>query len=467
MKLVRLVVGVLALAAAFGGGLVYERWHAKPLSPGRRILYYMDPMHPAYKSDKPGVAPDCGMKLVPVYEDGDHSTPGAAPGRPADLPMGTINVSPEKQQLIGVRYGVVEVTPGAGSLRAVGRVALDETRLTRIHSKVEGWIEKVHIDFMGAPVTKGQPLLTIYSPDMLATQQEFLLALKARDIMSRSTIPEARTNSDSLIEATRRRLELWDLSAAQIEEIQRTGKPIRSVTLFSPATGFVTARNAFPSQRVTPETELFAVADLTHVWIMADVYEADLDKIHLGQSTTVGVPSEDGRTLAARVNFIQPQVDPATRTLKIRLEAANPNQRLKPDMFVDVEFHLSTRARVTVPVDAVLDSGLRKTVFVDRGDGYLEPRPVETGERFEDRVEIRKGLRAGERIVTAGTFLIDSESQLKSAASGMGNMPGMPGMKGPPEPGKQNVQPANPPVPTTDKSMPGMKMPVEVKRDHD
>jgi Cu(I)/Ag(I) efflux system membrane fusion protein len=417
MRILRYFIVILAVAGAFLGGLVYERTHGKPQPQGRRILHYVDPMHPAYTSDKPGVAPDCGMKLVPVYADEAAGAKGPAPG--ADLPMGTINISSEKQQLIGVRYGFPEMTASAGSIRAVGKVAFDETRLTRIHSKVEGWIEKVHVDFTGAQVKAGQPLLTIYSPEMLASEQEFLLALKARDILSQSSVREASTNSISLVDASRRRLELWDLSAAQIKEVEETGKPIHSVTLYSPAAGFIIARNAFPSQKITPETELYSVADLSRVWIMADVYEADIDKIRMGQSAIIGVPSEPGRSFAARVDYIQPQLDATTRTLKIRLEAPNPNQRLKPEMFVDVDFHISGASRLTVPSDAVMDSGVRKTVFVDRGDGYLEPRAVETGDRFGDRIEIRSGLKMDERIVTSGTFLIDSESQLKSAAGGM------------------------------------------------
>ncbi len=462
MRLIRLLLGTLAVFGAFLAGFAYDhvRARAQAQASGPKVLYYVDPMHPAYKSDKPGIAPDCGMKLEPVCEE-QPVVDGASTARnPVDLPMGTIQVSADKQQLIGVRYGLVESTSAAGTLRAVGRVALDETGLTRIHSKVEGWIEKVHVDFTGASVTKGQPLLTIYSPEMLATEQEFLLALKARTIMSHSPIQEASTNSDALVEAAHRRLELWDLSAAQIDEIQQTGKPIRSVTLYSPSTGFVTARNAFPSQRVTPETELYAVADLSKVWIMADVYEADQEKIRIGQGATVSLPNGNGKAFAAKVNFIQPQVDPATRTLKIRLEASNATQRLKPDMFVDVDFRLPSPMRVTVPRDAVLDSGLRKTVFVDLGDGYLEPRQVETGDQFEDRIEIRKGLRPGERIVTSGTFLIDSESQLKSAASGMGSMPGMPGMKGPADADKKPTQAQPGDMP----EMPGMKAPADAGR---
>ncbi len=421
MRLLRYFIVILAVAGAFLGGLAYERTRSKPQPQERRILHYVDPMHPAYTSDKPGIAPDCGMKLVPVYADEPAVAKDAAPG--AELPMGTINISAEKQQMIGVRYGFPEMTASAGSIRAVGKVAFDETRLTRVHSKVEGWIEKVHVDFTGAQVKAGQPLLTIYSPEMLASEQELLLALKARDILSKSSVREASTNSSSLVDASRRRLELWDLSAAQIKEIEDSGKPIHSVILYSPAAGFIVARNAFPSQKITPETELYSVADLSRVWIMADVYEGEIDKIRIGQSAAIGLPSDQGRSFTARVDYIQPEMDATTRTLKIRLEVPNPNQRLKPEMFVDVDFHIGGAPHLTGPVDAVMDTGVRKTEFVDRGNGYLEPRAVETGDRFGDRIEIRSGLQVNERIVTSGTFLIDSESQLKSAASGMAGHP--------------------------------------------
>jgi Cu(I)/Ag(I) efflux system membrane fusion protein len=443
MKILRvlLTVGVIAaaIAAAFVGGLYYSRQHApqpQTDATGRRVLYYVDPMHPVYKSNKPGFAPDCGMRLQPVYADDAQGQEAANSARAPltgpemrDLAPGTIQVSPDRQQLIGVRYGVAEMTSGAGTLRAVGKVALDETRISRVHSKIEGWIEKVNIDFIGAPVTAGQPLLTIYSPEMLASQQELLLALKAREMTHDSTVREAFVNNESLIDAARKRLALWDLSQTQIDQIQQTGQPIHSVTLYAPAGGLVMERNAFPNQRVTPETQLYAIADLDRVWVMADVFETDLPKIRAGQAASISLPYATARAVAATVNYIQPQVDPNTRTLKIRLEAANSGHELKPDMFVNVDFRLGAPMRVTVPADAVLDAGTRKTVFVDRGNGYLEPREVETGDRSGDRIEITGGLKAGERIVTSGTFLIDSESRLRSGADGgMAGMPGMPGM---------------------------------------
>jgi RND family efflux transporter MFP subunit len=218
--------------------------------------------------------------------------------------------------------------------------------------------------------------------------------------------------------AARRRLGLFDLSDADIDQVGRTGKTIRNVTVHSPVRGIVLKRNAFPKQRVSPETELYTIVDMDRVWVMADVYESDAPSVRPGMPVRVLLPYS-GQRLSGRVDFIQPTVDPMTRTLKVRVDAANPRLMLKPEMFVDVEFELARPRRLTVPAEAVLDSGTRKTVFVDRGNGYLEPRQVETGEQVGERIEIVRGLATGERIVTSGNFLIDSESQLKAAASGM------------------------------------------------
>ena len=412
MKSVFILIGVaLLVAASFAGGFIYRQRVTEPAAhskPQRKILYYVDPMHPAYKSDKPGIAPDCGMKLEPVYEGDAVSDPAHA---------GHLKISAEKQQLIGVEYGEATMTAVTSSFRAVGKVAQDETRVVRIHSKIAGWIEQVRADFTGARVEKGQPLLTIYSPEMLAAQQEYLLALRARDILKTSPLKEAAENSDSLIRASRMRLELWDLGRAQIEEIEKTGQPQRAITLFAPTSGYVIARNAFPGQKVSPETELYAVTDLSRVWIVADVFESDAANVRVGQSALIALPYASRGGFGARVSYILPQVDPATRTLKVRLEAPNPGLRLKPDMFVDVDFQVASQRKLTVPAEAVLDAGVRKTVFVDHGDGNLESRQVETGERLGDRVEILRGLKPGERIVTSGNFLIDSESQLRQPAA--------------------------------------------------
>jgi RND family efflux transporter MFP subunit len=430
MKFLRVFLVIVAIAAAFVAG----RWRSsKPAAaaPERKILYWVDPMHPAYKSDKPGVAPDCGMKLVPVYAG--EPAPGAAAAGLRTAP-GTVQISAERQQLIGVRYATAEYSSGAETIRAVGKIAIDETRVSHVHSRTEGWIEKVYADFTGDFVKKGQPMLTIYSPDLLATQQELLLALKARDVMHHSTIQSVAGDSNSLVDASRRRLQLWDLSESQIDEVARTGKPLASVTLYAPASGYVTARNAFANQRVMPDTELYTIVDLGRVWAMASIFEYQMPSIHIGQSATVSLPYDGGRTLHARVSYIQPQVDPQTRTIQVRLELPNAGMALKPEMFVNVELKSAQPNRLTVPAEAVLDTGLRKVIFVDRGNGNFEPREIATGERAGDRIQVLHGLTAGERIVTSGNFLLNSESQLKSAAQGTAAMPDMPGMAAPAKP---------------------------------
>jgi membrane fusion protein, copper/silver efflux system len=456
-----MVLIVTAFAGVFVAGYGYARWYG-PRNGGsgnnRKILYYVDAMHPWYKSDKPGIAPDCGMKLEPVYADAGvpaaaqpqrkilhfrdpknpqytSDKPGINPETGNDLepvfaedattiPAGALHVTPERQQLIGIRYGHPAYESSAQEFRSVGRVAVDETRTTRVHARVEGWIETVHADFVGHLVKKGQPLLTLYSPELLATQQELLLALQARTVMSKSSMHEARINSDALVDAARRRLELWNLTRGQIEDVETSGKPVRAVTIFAPAGGFITARNAFPGQKIAPDTELYALADLSRVWVMADVFESDAPSIRVGMPGTITSSNDPTVRLQARASYIQPQVDPATRTLKVRLELSNPGYRLKPDMFVDVTFQSAGTKVLTVPTEAVLDAGDNQTVFVDRGNGFFEPRSVQGGRRFGDRVEILGGLSPEDRIVVSGAFLLNSESQLKSAMGAMTTAPG-------------------------------------------
>jgi RND family efflux transporter MFP subunit len=432
MKTLRRILIVLVIAAAgFAGGLAYSRrtLPAAGRAPAAKAVRYHCPMHPNYVSDEPGTCPICGMKLVPI-DDAPPSGAGVAPATSvtgeqaaSTRPAGAFRVGPEKQQLIGVTYGQVETTPTERTLRAVGSVAVDERRITRVHTRVDGWIESVSVDFTGKPVRAGQRLLTIYSPDLLATQQEFLLARRQRDAMRGSeAAPGMLDDGEALVDAARRRLELWGLSAGQIAEVARTGAPVVQVPLLSPVTGYVVTRNAFPGQRVGPETELYTLADLRTVWILADVFERDVPLVRPGMAARISVPSTD-RRMSGRVDFIQPQLDPATRTLKLRIETANLGQLLKPDMFVDVEIALPGQPRLTVPVASVLDSGTRQVVFVDRGEGFLERREVQIGDRVGDRVVIAAGLARGERIVTSGTFLIDSESQLRTVTSGTADRP--------------------------------------------
>lgn len=431
MKALRLVVAAILIAAGFVAGLGYGRWYGPRTASGPVVTTaagevhkgYHCPMHPNYHSDKPGECPICGMKLVPDPDgeaaSGNDQKPATGPD-PSTLPMGTIRVSPEKQQLIGVQFGEVAPSAGTHTFRTAGQVAMDETRFTKVQTRIDGWIERVFVDFNGKFVEKGQPLLTMYSPEMLASEREYLLALRSREILKNNPLAGAQEQNDSLVAAARKRLELFSLSEVQIDEITRTRQPITNITLYSPMSGYVMMRNAFSKQRVTPETELYTLVDLSRVWIVADVFENEASMVQVGMPAQIKVSYGAGRTIRGRVSYILPQVDSTTRTLKVRIEADNPGMTLRPDMFVDVEFSVTNQARMTVPTDAVMDTGQKRTVFVDLGNGYLEPRAVETGERIGDRIEILGGLSPGERIVVSGNFLIDSESQLKSSASGMG-----------------------------------------------
>ncbi|HEY6893154.1 MAG TPA: efflux RND transporter periplasmic adaptor subunit [Rhodanobacteraceae bacterium] len=409
MKLLKLTLALIVLAVAFGAGYVVRTTRpaeaAAAAAGARRVLYYVDPMHPAYTADKPGIAPDCGMQLEPVYADAAGAGRSNGRGTP---PAGAIRISPERQQTIGVRFATVDYDTFARAIRAVGNVTFDETRVAHVHTRIDGWVEKVLVDFTGDVVRRGQAMLTLYSPEMLASQQELLLAARARDAMP------------SLFDASLRRLQLWDLSDDQIQQVIRTGQPIRSVTVQAPMDGYITERNVFPNQKVTPESDLYTITDLSRVWIVADVFESDISAIRTGDAAYVSFPNASAPPLSARVSYVQPQVDPMTRTLKVRLDAPNPGLRMKPDMFVNVEFGVAAKPQLVAPAEAILDSGDRQTVFVDLGDGYLEPRRVTVGERVGDRVAITSGLTRGERIVASGTFLIDSESQLQAAASAMG-----------------------------------------------
>ncbi len=326
--------------------------------------------------------------------------------------------------MIGVQYGIVENQSLSKSLRAVGRAAFDETKMVRINPKIEGWIEDVYVDFIGKLVNKGQPLLSIYSPDLVQTQEEYLLALKNRKQLGESPFGDAVNFSESLVQSAKRRLHLWDVTDAQIKELEARGTSSRTMTLYAPASGFVMQRNAFPKQRIMPDTELYQLADLSNIWIVADIYEFEAADVKLGQPATVTLSAYPGRTFSGKITYIYPQVDNTTRTLKVRIELSNKDFLLKPDMYAEVTLNISYGSRLVVPQEAVLDSGSEQLVYVALADGYFEPRKIQIGAKVNDKYVVLNGLQAGERIVTSGNFLIDSESKLKSATSGMG-MPGM------------------------------------------
>jgi membrane fusion protein, copper/silver efflux system len=375
----------------------------------KKILYWYDPMHPSYKSDKPGIAPDCGMKLVPKYADDADDK----------LPSGTIRLSPERQQLISVRTTTVEREPLTRTIRTTGHLVPDESKIAHVHVKVNGWIDKVYVDFVGQLVKKGQPLFTVYSPDLVATEQEYLIALKGKKYLDDAPYREVSEGADSLVEASRERLKLWDISDAQIKSLEQTGKAEKTMTFYSPVSGFVLDRQAFPQAAVGPDKELYLLADLSDIWVDADVYEYELPYVRVGQKAVMQLSYTPGKTYTGRVTYVYPTVDPQTRTAKVRLQFPNPNFDLKPQMFADVSLEVNYGTNVVVPASAVLDSGTRKTVFIAKGDGYFEPREIQVGPQVDDKYVVLSGLRPGETIVTSGNFMIDSESQLNAATGDM------------------------------------------------
>jgi RND family efflux transporter MFP subunit len=394
-----------------GMGLV--RSEASPRPPGeRRIVYYRSPMDPNLRSDKPA-KDSMGMDFVPVYSDETQAKGGAVAGRTS------LTLSPEKRQALGIRSEEIHHGRLTRAIRTVGRVAVDERRLHHIHTKYDGYVEHLYVDFTGKYVERGDHLLSIYSPELVATQQEYLLASNAQKQMAASGIPSVAQGSLDLLEAARQRLLLWDMRDEDIEALERAGKVSRTIDLHSDVAGYVTQKMAFHGMRVTPADTLFDIADLSQVWVLADVYESDLPLVRVGMQGELTVPYLPGKKWRGAVTYIDPTVEEKTRTVKLRIELRNEGQQLKPDMFADVHLSADLGAGLSVPQSAVIDSGDRKLVFIDRGEGSFEPREVQLGVQVGGGFQVLSGLADGERVVTSANFLLDSESSLRSSLSDM------------------------------------------------
>jgi Cu(I)/Ag(I) efflux system membrane fusion protein len=343
-------------------------------------------------------------------------------GKMVELSPGTVNISPERQQLIGVKIGTVERRRLEKLIRTTGRVDYDEKRLVTISTKIGGWVEDLYVDFTGAYVKKGQPLLTLYSPELVSTQEEYLVALRAKEGFMKSPFPEVASSGNTLAESARRRLKLWDISDDQIKTLEQSGQPQKALTLHSPYEGFLLERMVYKGMNVMPGMALFKLADLSVVWIFADIYEYELPLIHLGQSASVKLSYLPAESFTGKVIYIYPSLDPKSRTAKVRLEFPNPKGRLKPEMYADVSLKTDLGEKLAVPEGAVIDTGVRQVAFVDKGSGYFEPREVKLGVKVDDYYEVIGGLKPGERVVTSANFLIDSESSFKEAVGGMAGM---------------------------------------------
>src|SRR5712691_5372986 len=348
---------------------------------------------------------------------GDMPVSQPSPSGPSGTEPNLVPVAltPQRMQSIGVKTGTVEYKPVHDEIRTTGNVEADETRLAEVQVRFAGWIQKVFVDSTFQRVRKGQPLLTIYSQELVATENEYLLAKQNREFLAQSTVPGVASGASNLLSSATERLKQWMIPDREIEELEQTGEVKRELEIDSPVSGFITERNALPNMYVQPGTKLYSVADLSTVWAYAQVFQNDLGRIKMGDSAEVTVDSYPGRTFPGRVSFIWPQLDQTTRTAKVRLEIPNPELKLSLGMFVNVKLGVALGRQLVIPASGVFQSGTRQTAFVDHGSGYFEPREIEIGVRATDDVVVMKGLKAGERIVTSANFLIDSESQLQAA----------------------------------------------------
>jgi membrane fusion protein, copper/silver efflux system len=392
----------ILLLAALSAGTAFGQ-HQHPAGQG------VNPSPPAKKADD--LDDLKGLSMESIKKE----------GKVQEIAPGTVQISPERQQLIGVRFGTVEKRTLQKVIRTVGRIDYDEKRIGIVSPKIGGWIEELYVDFTGRFVRKGEPLLTIYSPELVSTQEEYLLALKAKQDWSKSPFSEVAEGGNLLAESARRRMKLWDISDAQIKELEESREPKKTLTLYSPFTGHVLEKMVNKGQFVDAGMALFKIADLSVVWLIADIYESELSAIRVGQQAAIQMSYYPGETFTGKAIYIYPYMDAQTRTAKVRYEFANPHGKLKPEMFANVEITVRLGDKLAVPEGAVIDTGVRKVVIVDRGSGYFEPREVRLGAKAGDVFEVLDGLKAGERVVTSANFLIDSESKLKEAVGGMGH----------------------------------------------
>ena len=383
----------LAGNIVFAGALAGIWWSAR--RPGVT-------QHPATRASNPATQPI------------QSSSPSTA-SPPKDTPLVPVQLSAERLQSIGVKFGTVERKPVQDEIRATGTVAIDETRLSYVQTRFSGYIQKVFADATYKYVHKGQPLFTIYSPELAAAEREYLVAKQNAQGLSQSTVPGVAAGIAALVEASTDRLKRWNLPEREIARLQTSGQVQEELEIDSPVSGYITERNVLPNLTVQPETRLYTIADLSTVWVLAQVFQNDLGRIKVGEPAALTVDSYAGRTLRGRVDFIYPDVDMTTRTARVRLVFSNPNLTLTPGMYVNIVLQMPLGKQLVIPVSGVLQSGARQIVFVDRGAGYLEPRDVQLGPQAGNQYIVLKGLKAGERIVTSANFLVDSESQLQAA----------------------------------------------------
>lgn len=392
---------------------------------------YVCPMHPTYTSDRPGDCPICGMRLVKkerkekakiVQRRMKHEGHN---GNNMKMPMemeesaGEIEIDPVKEQYLGIKTTEAKLKDVQKEIKALGTVTPDETKLAHIHTKFSGYIQKVFADYEGKWVEKGQPLFTVYSPELVSTQEEYLLALEAEEKLKNNKFPEIAKSQADLLSAAKKRLELWDISSEQIEKLKEAKQVTKELTFYSPASGFITKREAFEGTEINPETTLYDIVDLSKVWVVVEVYENDLPFVTVGQQATINFDYENIKPFVGKITYIYPTIDPVTRTLKIRLEVNNSGFKLKPDMYINAILATNIGKHIVIPTRAAIDSGKRQVVFVKEGEGKFIPKEVKLGPEVNDERVVYSGVDDGDEVVTDGNFLLDSESNLETALGQM------------------------------------------------
>lgn len=418
----------LFVAGVAAGSLVLYRFqvHERSIHADAKV------QSPAGQAGAKAPSSDAAMGAMPGMSASKSTSPASQntdANSDQSMAPGSVSLTPDQQQMIDVRYTEVRRMDMKRTLRTVGVVQMDEEKIARVHVKVAGWIDKVYLDYVGKLVTKGQPLFTLYSPDMVSTEQEYLIARKGQEYLSKAPYADVVSGSDSLLRATRDRLQLWDITDAQISKLEETGKVERTMTLYSPTSGFVVTRSAYQQTYVTPETDLYEISDLSTVWVSVDIYEYEAPFVHIGQAASMQLSYFPGKTYSGRVAYIYPMLDPKSRTIKVRMEFPNPKYTLKPDMYADVQLTIDYGTQIVVPSEAVLNSGTRQVVFIAKPGGYFEPRDIKVGDQFDGKYAVLAGLKVGEKIVASGNFLIDSESRLGDAMQGMSGMSATPPAK--------------------------------------
>ena len=358
---------------------------------------------------------------APAEAQDSVAAPATAANTPApETPLVPVQLTPERMQAIGVKLAKAEMQTLTDEIRASGNVEINDRAVSYVQTRFPGWIREVYANASYQHIRQGQPLFTIYSPDLVTTEQEYLLARKNAEAVQSSTVAGVASGSQTLLSAARQRLEQWEVPESEIRKLETTGKAVADLTFNSPVSGYITERNALPNMYVQPETRLYTVADLSTVWVNANLFQNDLGKIKPGDYAAITVDAYPGRTFSGRVSEILPQVDMNTRTARVRIVLPNSGLKLMPGMFVNVDLKIPLGRQLVIPSSAVLHSGTKQVVFVSRGEGNFDPREVQTGEQAGDKIIVTRGLKSGETIVSSANFLIDSESQLKAAARGMG-----------------------------------------------